>query len=163
MGLILDGLAWPHIWIPYDQRGVIIVLYINILFYKLIEGDNNGWRRCRRVLDCFLFCQVRWAQVSLLSKWTPRYLVIFLIGIYTLFSDSWGHSFLLREKFIWTDFFSLILIFHFLVQLEIWFKWNCISWVAMFGFLFDASMAVSSAYVARIVWFVFGISDVYIL
>jgi hypothetical protein len=33
----------------------------------------------------------------------------------------------------------------------------------MFGSFFDVSMAISSAYVARVVWFVFGISDVYIL
>lgn len=41
-GLMLDGLAGPQICIPHDQSGLIKLLYISILFARLIFRFEDG-------------------------------------------------------------------------------------------------------------------------
>lgn len=115
------------------------ICFLNSLKGIILRGEGSGV--CWIVFFCFFVCC---AEVSHLSRWTPKYLVIFWIGLGMLFSDNWGHYFMPRATFIWTDLFSLVFIFHFLVQFEIRFRWCCILFVAIFGSLFENSIAVSS-------------------
>jgi hypothetical protein len=54
-GLMLDGLADPHICIPYNQIGLIKLLYISILFARLILDLRMGRSKCSRFICLFTF------------------------------------------------------------------------------------------------------------
>jgi len=71
----------------------------------------------RRRVFILSFVQWIWcAQFSFLLKCTPRYFVVFDVGIIILFNVTGGQIPYLSVKVICHDFVSLILTFQFLYQ-----------------------------------------------
>lgn len=87
-------------------------------------------------------------QVRPLSREIPRYFVVVACGIWMLFKCTGGHSSFLLVNVTWTDFASLILIFHFCSHVcnSSSCLWSIVE--AASGFSWLARIAVSFANVA---------------
>jgi len=110
--------------------------------------------------NCFRFVHMCFFQVSLLSRWIPKYLALSATGICWLLIDTGGQVSLLVANVTWVDFVSLILMRHFLNHSSI--RCRCLwrLWVAICGSEWEANTAVSSANVAVIVSLIVGRSAV---
>jgi hypothetical protein len=144
-GLILDGLAGPHICIPYDQTGLIKLLYMSILFARLILDLRMGRSKCSRIFACLRLDFVWCDHVNILSNVMPRYFVEDWIGIHVPFRIRGGISLRLNVKLICTDLVSLIFILQLLAQVVMRFKCDCIYSEATFASELEARIAVSLA------------------
>lgn len=146
---MFEGLAVLHIWIPYDQTGLIIELYNIILVFRLSLDLRRGRNRWSLLLTSFhLFW--RWSfQDRRLSKIIHRYFVSFEIGMLLFLSLTVGQTPGRRAKVTREDLLSLIiLIIQLLAQLSKRFKcfWRCCAAIVMSSSL--DRLAVSSANVA---------------
>lgn len=90
--------------------------------------------------------------MSLLSSIKPRYLASSEWGITELLKETSGKSLGLRVKVTCVDLSSFTLIFHVLHHFENMLRWFWRWWEHMSGSESAARMAVSSAYVPKVVF-----------
>jgi len=116
-----------------------------------------------RVLSskCFLIFVTYSLQVRRLSKWRPRYLTVSVCGMADWLMYNGGLVPFRRVNVICADLVSLIFSRHLRVHCSVFCKWACRFIEAMVGFEWVVMIAVSSAYVLRIVLVVSGMSAVY--
>jgi len=99
-------------------------------------------------------------QVSLQSRWMPRYFTSSAWGRYSLFNLTVGHVILLRVKVTCTDFASFAFIFHVFNHDWILFRCICSLCTAIVGSSWTVRIAVSSAKVAVVLFARVGRSTV---
>ena len=110
---------------------------------------------------CFLVFVTCSLQVSRLSRWRPRYLTVSVCGMVDWLIYNGGQVPFRRVNVICADLVSLIFSRHLRVHFSIFRKLACRFIEAMVGFEWVVMIAVSSAYVLRIVLVVSGMSAVY--
>ena len=96
-----------------------------------------------------------------MSKWRPRYLTVSVCGMIVWLMYTGGQVPFRRVNVMCADLVSLIFSIHLRVQFSIFCKWACRFIEAMVGFEWVVMIAVSSAYVLRVVLVVCGKSAVY--
>ena len=96
-----------------------------------------------------------------MSKWMPRYLTVSVCGMVDWLMYNGGQVPFRRVNVICADLVSLIFSRHLRVHCSIFCKWACRFIEAMVEFEWAVMIAVSSAYVLRIVLVVSGMSAVY--
>ena len=92
-----------------------------------------------------------------MSKWRPRYLTVSVCGMVDWLMYIGGQVPFRRVNVICADWVSLIFSRHLRVHCSIFRKWACRFIEAMVGFEWVFMIAMSSAYVLRIVLVVSGI------
>jgi hypothetical protein len=110
---------------------------------------SNQYILVRVILSCFRFAKMCLCQVSLLSRYSPRYLTSSSWGSCALFIwTGGGHVSLHVVNVTWIDLDSFAFILHFLNQFWIASRSICSFCEAMTGSLSMVTTAVSSAKVA---------------
>ena len=95
-----------------------------------------------------------------MSKWRPRYLTVSVCGMVDWLMYNGGLVSFRRVNVICADLVSLIFSRHLRVHCSIFCEWACRFIEAMVGFEWVVMIAVSSAYVLRIVLVVSGMSAI---
>lgn len=144
---IFDFFADPHSWIPYVHMGFRRDLYIWSLVFndEHLFFESSTFRERERALSSNLFFLIWFCQVSLLSRFSPKYLTVSREGIGRLFTVTLGQSPCLRVNVVWVDLLLFNLIFHLVYHSESTFKWDCKFLEAINGSLCTDNMTLSSA------------------
>lgn len=134
---------------------------------SLLLRFKSGFSWISLVLACCAFTVIWFFQLSLVSRFSPRYLTDWLCGVHGIgWLFIWsgvGVENVLNENILADDFVGLSLIFHLTDQSSILFRCFWISLQIKSFEQLDMKMAVSSANWAMWVCDVMGMSAVYIL
>jgi hypothetical protein len=109
---------------------------------------SNHYSLVRVIPSCFHFAKICLCQVSLLSRYSPRYLAFSVRGSCLVFIWTGGHVSLRVVNVTWIDLDPLALILHFLNQSWIASRSVCSFCEAIAGSLSVATTAVLPASVA---------------
>jgi len=132
----LDDAAQPHSASPYVQIGFNTFLWMRSLFVSE-SGECLPVRHINfRVLrsKCFLVFVTCSLQVSRLSKWRTRYLIVSVCGMVDWLMYNGGQVPFHRVNVICADLVLLIFSRHLRVHCSIFRKWACRFIEAMVGF-----------------------------
>jgi hypothetical protein len=109
---MFELLAVPQRSIPYVEMGYRIVLCSSNLFST---GNFDFLPRIQYICwnfntGCFLLANMCVCHVSVLSRWIPKYLVVYPSGICFPFSVTVGQFSLFKVKVTWVNLFLLAFI-----------------------------------------------------